>query len=71
MFYDQAHNKLNTGGLRFEHELQDIEKLNPCAARRTQVTAISLHAYAYLPEQVCPAAERLQQVIATARWWSP
>src|SRR5947209_11970054 len=49
MFYALAHNKLDTGGLRFEHELQDIETLNRRALRgELEVTAISLHAYAHL-----------------------
>src|SRR5271163_1506405 len=49
MFYALAHNKLDTGGLRFAHELQDIETLNRRALRgELEVTAISLHAYAHL-----------------------
>src|SRR5262245_35815843 len=49
MFYALAHNKLDTGNLRFRHELQDIETLN-CRALRgeLEVTAVSIHAYAYL-----------------------
>jgi 1,4-dihydroxy-6-naphthoate synthase len=49
MFYALAHDKLDTGGLRFRHELQDIETLNRRALRgELEVTAVSLHAYAYL-----------------------
>jgi 1,4-dihydroxy-6-naphthoate synthase len=49
MFYALAHNKLDTGDLRFRHELQDIETLNRRALRgELEVTAVSLHAYAYL-----------------------
>src|SRR6516225_10130224 len=49
MFYALAHNKLDTGDLRFVHELQDIETLNRRALRgELEVTAISLHAYAHL-----------------------
>ena len=49
MFYALAHDKLDTGGLRFRHELQDIETLNRRALRgELEVTAISLHAYAFL-----------------------
>ena len=33
MFYALAHNKLDTGNLRFRHELQDIETLNRRALR--------------------------------------
>src|SRR5919201_2712887 len=49
MFYALAHDKIDTGGLRFRHELQDIEMLNRRALRgELEVTAVSLHAYAYL-----------------------
>lgn len=49
MFYALAHDKLDTGGLRFRHELQDIETLNRRALRgELEVTAVSIHAYAYL-----------------------
>src|SRR5438105_4419810 len=52
MFYALAHNKLDTGGLEFRHELQDIETLNRRALRgELEVTAISIHAYAYLSER--------------------
>ena len=33
MFYALAHNKLDTGDLDFEHQLQDIETLNRRALR--------------------------------------
>ncbi len=49
MFYALAHNKIDTGDLQFRHELQDIETLNRRALRgELEVTAVSLHAYAYL-----------------------
>jgi 1,4-dihydroxy-6-naphthoate synthase len=49
MFYALAHDKIDTGGLRFRHELQDIETLNRRALRgELEVTAVSLHAYAHL-----------------------
>jgi 1,4-dihydroxy-6-naphthoate synthase len=49
MFYALAHDKLDTGDLRFRHELQDIETLNRRALRgELEVTAVSIHAYAYL-----------------------
>src|SRR5262249_61094185 len=49
MFYALAHDKLDTGGLRFRHELQDIETLNRRALRgELEVTAVSIHAYAQL-----------------------
>src|ERR687885_2109761 len=49
MFYALAHDKIDTGDLRFRHELQDIETLNRRALRgELEVTAVSIHAYAYL-----------------------
>src|SRR5712675_1584531 len=52
MFYALAHDKIDTGNLRFQHELQDIETLNRRALKGDlEVTAISLHAYAYLLEK--------------------
>jgi 1,4-dihydroxy-6-naphthoate synthase len=49
MFYALAAGKIDTGDLRFEHELQDIESLNRRAlAGELEVTAVSIHAYAYL-----------------------
>jgi 1,4-dihydroxy-6-naphthoate synthase len=49
MFYALAHDKLDTGGLVFRHELQDIETLNRRALRgELEVTAVSIHAYAHL-----------------------
>ena len=52
MFYALAHHKLDTGGLTFRHELQDIETLNRRALRgELEVTAVSIHAYAHLLER--------------------
>jgi 1,4-dihydroxy-6-naphthoate synthase len=49
MFYALAEGKLDTGDLRYEHELADIETLNQRARRaELEVTAVSIHAYAYL-----------------------
>jgi 1,4-dihydroxy-6-naphthoate synthase len=49
MFYALAHDKLDTGDLRFRHQLEDIETLNRRALRgELEVTAISIHAYAQL-----------------------
>jgi 1,4-dihydroxy-6-naphthoate synthase len=49
MFYALAHDKIDTGDLRFRHELQDIETLNRRAlAGELEVTAVSIHAYALL-----------------------
>ena len=49
MFYALAKERVDTGGLRFQHVLADIETLNQSALRSVyDVTAISFHAYAYL-----------------------
>lgn len=49
MFYALAKERIDTGGLRFEHQLADIESLNQKALQSTyDVTALSFHAYAYL-----------------------
>jgi len=49
MFYALAHDKLDTGELTFQHQLQDIETLNRRALRgELEVTAVSIHAYAHL-----------------------
>lgn len=52
MFYALAADKIDTEGLRYVHELQDIETLNQRARRgELEVTAASIHAYAYLADQ--------------------
>src|SRR5262249_46594800 len=52
MFYALAHGKIETGDLKFRHELQDIETLNRRALRgELEITAISIHAYAHLLDQ--------------------
>jgi len=52
MFYGLATHKLDTGGLRFEHVLEDIQTLNEKATRGVyDVTAISFHAYAYVADK--------------------
>ncbi len=52
MFYALAAGKIDTGPYRFEHELVDIETLNRRAfSGELELTAISLHAYAYLADR--------------------
>ena len=52
MFYGLATNKIDTGGLHFQHLLKDIQTLNEEATRGTyDVTAISFHAYAYVADK--------------------
>jgi 1,4-dihydroxy-6-naphthoate synthase len=49
MFYALAEGKLDTGVLRYEHELSDIESLNRRALKaELEVSAVSIHAYAHL-----------------------
>jgi 1,4-dihydroxy-6-naphthoate synthase len=52
MFYALAAGKIDTEGLTYVHELQDIESLNQRAMRgELEVTAVSIHAYAYLSDR--------------------
>ena len=52
MFYALAEGKIDTEGLTYVHELQDIETLNQRALRgELEVTAVSIHAYAYLADR--------------------
>ncbi|MCA1618050.1 MAG: ABC transporter substrate-binding protein [Acidobacteria bacterium] len=52
MFYGLATNKIDTGDLRFEHTLEDIQTLNEKATRGVyDVTAVSFHAYAYVSDR--------------------
>src|SRR5688500_18470179 len=51
MFYGLATNKIETGGLKYEHVLEDIQTLNEKARRGVyDVTAVSFHAYSYIAE---------------------
>ncbi len=52
MFYALADGRIDTEGLEYVHELQDIESLNQRAMRgELEVTAVSIHAYAYLSDR--------------------
>ena len=52
MFYALARGLIDTGELRFEHVLKDIETLNREAFEGTyEVTAVSIHAYAHLDDR--------------------
>src|ERR1700712_5122082 len=51
MFYALAEGKIDTEGLTYVHELQDIETLNQRARRgELEVTSVSIHAYAYISD---------------------
>lgn len=52
MFYALATDKTDTDSFEFVHELHDIETLNRAALKgKYEVTAASIHAYAYLHER--------------------
>ena len=52
MFWALAAGKIDTGDRRYREELADIESLNRRAlAGELEVTAVSLHAYAYLADR--------------------
>lgn len=52
MFWALSTGRIETGALRYEHVLKDIETLNREAQSGTyEVTALSFHAYAYLADR--------------------
>jgi 1,4-dihydroxy-6-naphthoate synthase len=52
MFYALTHDKLDTHGLRFVHQLEDIETLNRRALNgELDVSAVSIHAFAHLADR--------------------
>ncbi|HEV3162648.1 MAG TPA: MqnA/MqnD/SBP family protein [Isosphaeraceae bacterium] len=52
MFYALTHDKIDTGGLRFVHQLEDIETLNRRALNgELEVSAVSIHAFAHLTDR--------------------
>ena len=52
MFYALTHDRIDTGGLRFVHQLEDIETLNRRAlAGELEVSAVSIHAFAYIADK--------------------
>jgi len=52
MFWALAAGRIDTGDRRYVHELSDIESLNRRALKgELEVTAVSLHAYAYLADR--------------------
>jgi 1,4-dihydroxy-6-naphthoate synthase len=52
MFHALANDKIDTGNLRFEHVLRDIQTLNEWVREgRLDSTAISVHAYAYVADK--------------------
>ena len=62
----------STRAVPFTHELVDIETLNRRAfAGELELTAVSLHAYAYLTDNTSSAPAAPAWATATARWSSP
>jgi 1,4-dihydroxy-6-naphthoate synthase len=52
MFYAMAANKIDLGGYKFEHQLEDIQTLNERALRgELHISAISIHAYASVTDK--------------------
>lgn len=52
MFYAITHDKIDTGGLKFVHQLEDIETLNRRALDgELEVSAVSIHAFAHLADR--------------------
>ena len=52
MFYALAEGKVDTEGVEYVHQLQDIETLNQRALKgELEVTAVSIHAYAYIADR--------------------
>jgi 1,4-dihydroxy-6-naphthoate synthase len=77
MFYALAHDKLDTGGLRFVHQLEDIETLNRRALTgELEVSAVSLHAYAHLADRYallasgCSMGDRYGPKLVARKPWS-
>jgi len=52
MFYAMAENKIDLRGYRFEHVIEEIQRLNERALRgELHLSAVSIHAFAYLSER--------------------
>jgi 1,4-dihydroxy-6-naphthoate synthase len=78
MFFALAHDRLDTGNLRFEHQLQDIETLNRRALRgELEVSAVSIHAYSHLLDKYallpsgCSMGDRYGPMVVARRPMRP
>ncbi len=78
MFYALATGKISTSNFRFTHVIEDIESLNNRAVKgELEVTAISVHAYAYVANKYallpCGASigERYGPIIVSAEPLKP
>ncbi len=76
MFYALTHDKLDTGGLKFVHQLEDIETLNRRALNgELEVSAVSIHAFAHLADKYallasgCSMGDRYGPKLITLGGW--
>jgi 1,4-dihydroxy-6-naphthoate synthase len=72
MFYALATGQIDTEGLEYVHELQDIETLNQRALRgELEVTAVSIHAYAYIADRyaLLPHGSSMGDGYGPRLWW--
>src|SRR6185369_16415415 len=70
MFYAMAENKIDLRGYRFEHRLEDIQTLNERALRgELHISAISIHAFAYVGDGYGPMVVTLETPGADPREW--
>lgn len=52
MFYALTHDRIDTGGLKFVHQLEDIETLNRRALNgELEISAVSIHAFTHLADR--------------------
>jgi 1,4-dihydroxy-6-naphthoate synthase len=77
MFYALTHDRIDTGGLRFVHQLEDIETLNRRALEgELEISAVSLHAYAHLADRYallasgCSMGDRYGPKLVARRPWT-
>jgi len=70
MFYGLAKGLIPTDGFEFEHILQDIQTLNERASRgELDISAISIHAYAYVSDKYALLPGGASMGMATAQFW--
>jgi 1,4-dihydroxy-6-naphthoate synthase len=68
MFYGIASGEVTEDGLEFEQVLEDIETLNRRALEESlDVTAVSIHAYAYLSDRYALLLTGRASAMATGR----
>ena len=78
MFYALAHDKIDTKGLHFRHQLEDIETLNRRALKgELEVSAVSIHAYAHLLDKYallssgCSMGDKFGPMIVSSKPLTP